>query len=142
MKRDKKKQPFKKWTAWNNVPNKPDEANCVSKSGDIVAKIGQVWCLCQRKNDYNNIVVFIQPGKFMPQMDVYRCLFAFAYRLRRYAGVEYLTIQGRKGRYDFLMKILPPPIVVPGDIENDWQLWFMHITDDAMKRLLILKKGF
>lgn len=144
MSRNKKKSPFKNWTAWNNVPGKPEDANVVSKPGDIVAKIGQIWCLCQRENDYNNIVVFRQPGKLVNQMDAYRCLFAFAYRLRRYAGIQFLTIQGKKGRYDFLLKLFPFPMVVPGEIleEKDWQFWYMNINDDCVKRLFIYKKGF
>ena len=43
MSRNKNRLPFKKWTAWNNVPDKPADADCISKPGDLVAKICQVW---------------------------------------------------------------------------------------------------
>lgn len=142
MSRNKNKLPFKKWTAWNNVPEKPVEAQCYSRQGDLVAKIGQVWCLCQRENESNNIVVFKQPGKNVAKMDVYRCLFAFIYRLRLYAGIEYITVQGKEGRYDFLEKLFPPPIIFSYEVKDGWQVWVAHITDEAMMRLKVYKKGF
>lgn len=142
MSRNKSKLPFKKWTAWNNIPDKPKDADCISKEGDLVAKIGQIWCLCQRENDYNNIVIFKQPGKYVSKMDVYRCVFAFAYRLKLYAGIEYITVQGREGRYDFLEKLFPPPLVLPYEKEDGWQIWVVRINDETMKRLKVYKKGF
>lgn len=142
MSRNKNKLPFKKWTAWNNVPDKPSEADCISREGDLVAKIGQIWCLCQRANEENNIVIFRQPGKDVPKMDVYRCLFAFIYRLKLYAGIEYITIQGKAGRYDFLEKLFPPPIIFTSEVKEGWQCWVAHINDECMKRLRVFKKAF
>lgn len=142
MSRNKNKLPFKKWTAWNNVPDKPEGTNCISKPGDIVAKIGQIWFLLQRENDINNIVIFRQPGKFMPQMDVYRCIAAFIYRVVLFTGVRYFTIHGKKGRYDFLVKLFDT--FIPGQDDNDTgeQFWYFFADDTAIAKLKYFKKGF
>ena len=137
----KKQTVVKSWRLWNKVPNKPKDADCIARAGDICMKINQVWFLCQRENDVNNIVCFRQPGKFRDNLSTIRAMFDFVYRLGAWYGIRYIRVSGKPGRYDFISRLFPEDSVLWPELICGEHVRYVHLTDSLLKKLDLLRHG-
>lgn len=86
---------------WNNTP-KTDEIDTIAVQGDIVELVDGILFLLQTTNNYNNVVCKrIAPNASNLIHSFYRyCLI-----LNDIHQIEYIRVEGRKGRYSFLEKV-------------------------------------
>lgn len=140
-KRQKQGGVVKSWKVWNRIPNKPDACDCEAVEGDIVMKIDQIWCLCQRRGEANNLVAFVQPGKWKDYLSSLRAIFDFCYRLATKFGIRYVRIAGKPGCNQFLDRLFPGDVVRNPELINGEVVRYMHFSDRAIKKFDILRHG-
>lgn len=145
VKKNKNKQTIiKDYRVWNRIRNKPAIANAIAVEGDVVMKINNVWFLCQRGGDVNNIVCFLQKGKWVPGLNSVRAMFDFCFRLRAIYGIEYIRVSGREGRYDFIDRLFSGDSVKANNGElNEYGeiVRYVHLNDRVMAKLAVLRRA-
>ncbi len=84
---------------WNKM-EKPFEVDCKAELDDIVLKIGDLYCLCQTKNGYNNVVVFSHTSSISNVRNMLRLMLILYFDF----AIFYVRIECSAGRYNFLLK--------------------------------------
>ena len=89
---------------WEAIP-KSYETNINPKDCDIIARVGNLACLCERENDFNNIIIqAIKPDI----KNAWYMLFFLRY-LYEVHGIQYVRIESMPGRYDFFVHYAKSP---------------------------------
>lgn len=89
---------------WETIP-KTCETNITPKDSDIIARVGNLACLCERENDFNNIIIqAIKPDT----KNAWYMIFFLRY-LYEVHGVQYVRIESVPGRYDFFVRFAKSP---------------------------------
>ena len=84
---------------WNKLI-KPLETDTTAAVGDIVDYMDGLYCLCQRKEDNNNIVVFSN------DFDIRHIKAMFKFIIELYGkGIRYIRVEGSKDRYKIMKKL-------------------------------------
>lgn len=85
---------------WNRL-EKPDNINIEAEDGDIVEKVNGVLYLLQTRNSYNNIVAYRveESDKF-----IVWTLYEYCILLQDKYHIDYVRVEGDKGKYRFLEK--------------------------------------
>lgn len=85
---------------WNRL-EKPDNIDVVAEEGDIVEKVNGVLYLLQTRNGYNNIVAYRveESDKF-----IVWTLYEYCILLQDKYHIDYVRVEGDKGKYRFLEK--------------------------------------
>lgn len=86
---------------WNKKEKPSEEVNAFAIPGDYVVEIGGILYLVQRKNFSNNIVCFRIEDSDMTVLSSFLIL-------RKWLianDILFITVEGRKKRYNFLKKI-------------------------------------
>lgn len=85
---------------WNKI-EKPEECNCQAVEGDVTNYIDGLYCLCQRKEDCNNIAVFSKDDSDVRHI---KAMFKFIIELYD-KGIRYIRVEGSKDRYKIMKKL-------------------------------------
>jgi hypothetical protein len=89
---------------WELIP-KTKETNITPKDSDIIARVGNLACLCERENDFNNIIIqAIKPDIKNPWYMVF-----FLRYLYEVHSIQYIRIESVPGRYDFFVHFAKSP---------------------------------
>lgn len=99
---------------WNSL-KKPDNVNVKAVKGDIVEKIDGVLFLLQTTMDYNNVVAYrVKPSdKF-----IIWTFYKYCILLHDKYNINYIRIEGNKGKYDFLKSFTKKQIIKDDSIED------------------------
>lgn len=86
---------------WNNIP-KVDEIDVEAVEGDIVEMVDGILFLLQTTNNYNNVVCKrVEPST----NNIIHSFYRYCLILNDIHQIEYIRVEGRKGRYSFLEKV-------------------------------------
>ena len=91
---------------WTSVKkNENEESDVKAMPCDIVAQVGNLACLCQRENGFNNVII----QALKPDVkNAWYMLFFLRY-LYEVHGVRYVRIECVPGRYDFFVRFAKSP---------------------------------
>lgn len=117
---------------WNEL-DKPVECEEYAEEGDIIEIINNVIFLCQRTNNCNNIICFLQDPTDCNITHI-KDMFRFCIILWEKYGIEYVRVEGNSRRYKFLEKIFPPEIVIRDPNILDRNVYYCNINK-ANKKL-------
>ena len=83
---------------WNNL-EKPDNVNVLAEPGDIVEEVNGVLLLLQTRNGYNNVVAYRveKSDRF-----IVWTLYEYCILLHDKYGIDFVRVEGDKGKYKFL----------------------------------------
>lgn len=86
---------------WASIKkDKNGESDVKAVPCDIVTQVGNLACLCQRENDFNNIIIqAINPDV----KNAWYMLFFLRY-LQEVHNIQYVRIESVPHRYDFFLK--------------------------------------
>lgn len=88
---------------WWNELEKTQETDCGILPCDIIYQVGTLACLCQRKNNFNNLVVqAVKPAFANPKNMLVFCV--VLYKLH---GIRFVRVESVAGRYKFLTRSAP-----------------------------------
>lgn len=126
---------------WNNIKWKPDCVDIKAEEGDIVQKINKYWFVCQRKNDYNNVICYLPKNEHTKWTVAVKSMFEFIYRLGHDYHLTCVRIQGNPKRYAFVDRFFGDTTVVVKDEEEngDWVRYCL-LNDEVIAKLDILRK--
>ena len=96
---------------WNNL-DKPDECNEIAQQNDIVEYIDGVYFLCQRANNFNNIICLSSSSSQYSSINHILAMFKFCVNTKRYR---------------FLEKIFPKDIVIKDESITDRNVYYCNI---------------
>lgn len=89
---------------WDALP-RTMESDVKAEPCDIATQVGNLACLCQRKKDFNNIII----QALKPDVkNAWYMLFFLRY-LYEVHGVQYVRIEGVPGRYNFFTRFAKSP---------------------------------
>lgn len=111
---------------WNNL-DKPDECNEIAQQNDIVEYIDGVYFLCQRANNFNNIICLSPSSQSSSSINHILAMFKFCVRLYKYYNIIYIRIEGNTKRYRFLEKIFPKDMVIKDESITDRNVYYCNI---------------
>jgi hypothetical protein len=89
---------------WDALP-KTRESDVRAEGCDIVAEVGNLACLCQRKDAFNNLIIqALKPDT----KNAWYMIFFLRY-LYEVHGIQYVRIESVPGRYDFYLMFAKSP---------------------------------
>ena len=137
-----KSKKYKRPTTWNNIKYKPDIVDVIADDDDIVMKLHGMWFLCQRKNGLNNLVSLRDTPAPLTGKQVITAMFDFCYHLAIDYGIEFATIKGKPGKYNFIDRFFPDDCrLSPNLNENGEEVRYIRLTDEkALHKLDLLRK--
>ena len=109
------------YVEWNNLKNKDDEVDVELNPNDIVYKINDLFCACETKNECNNIMIYSEKYN----VENIKSMILFIYILGKYEGIEYITVQSKKGRYRLYQKLF-----------HAYGVFNLPINDDTRERMV------
>lgn len=113
------------------------ETEVLAGRGDITCIAGKsLACLCQRKNEANNLIVFSVGDNSIANV---RAMCAFILFLKERHGIEHVRIEGRRGRYALMRRIFPTVRIDPMETERDVR--YLYVDADCARRLSMLADG-
>lgn len=110
---------------WNREV-RPKECEGMAEEGDIVEYIDGVLFLCQRKNDYNNIVAFSKEKELT--LKHIRAMFGFCVILYEKYGIQFVRVEGNNKRYRFLERMFPREVVVKDEEITDRNVYYINLS--------------
>ena len=99
---------------WNSL-EKPENVSVVAEEGDIVEIINGVAFLLQTKDEYNNIVAYRVEKN---DKSIVWTLLEFCKILYSKYYIEYVRVEGDKGKYSFLERLFTKKEVVKRSSPN------------------------
>lgn len=86
---------------WASVKkDKNGETDVKAMPGDIVAQVGNLACLCQRENDFNNIII----QAIKPDIKNAWYMIFFLRYLQEVHNIHFVRIESAPGRYAFFLQ--------------------------------------
>lgn len=110
---------------WNTL-EKPDNINVIAEEGDIVEKVNGVLYLLQTRNGYNNIVAYRveESDKF-----IVWTLYEYCILIHDKYGIDYVRVEGDKGKYKFLEKAFNRNIVRKDKQEKERDVYYCNLKE-------------
>lgn len=110
---------------WNTL-EKPDNINVVAEECDIVEKVNGVLYLLQTRNGYNNIVAYRveESDKF-----IVWTLYEYCILIHDKYGIDYVRVEGDKGKYKFLEKAFNRNIVRKDKQEKVRDVYYCNLKE-------------
>ena len=124
---------------WNNIQNKPKEVNVIAKEGDIVEKINGVLFLLQTENEGNNIVAYRVEKD---DKNIIWTLYEYIILLATKYNIEYVRIEGRKNRYNFLKRVFSKREVIQDRAITERDVYYAHLTSKVIEKLKLKCKEY
>ena len=108
---------------WNNL-EKPDNVNVVAEPGDIVEEVNGILFLLQTRNDYNNIVAYRveKSDKF-----IVWTLYEYCILLYDKYGIDFVRVEGDKGKYKFLERAFTTKEVRKDKQEKERDVYYCNL---------------
>lgn len=110
---------------WNTL-EKPDNIDVVAEKGDIVEKVNGVLYLLQTRNGYNNIIAYRveESDKF-----IVWTLYEYCILIHDKYGIDYVRVEGDKGKYKFLEKAFNRNIVRKDRQEKERDVYYCNLKE-------------
>lgn len=117
---------------WNKLI-KPLETDTTAADGDIVAYIDGLYCLCQRKEDCNNIVVFSN------DFDIRHTKAMFKFIIEIYdKGIRYIRVEGSHNRYKLFSRIFGMNMLLQVVNSTGRDVYWCKLDDNIINRIKLL----
>ena len=108
---------------WNNL-EKPDNVNVLAEPGDIVEEVNGIIFLLQTRNDYNNIVAYrIKPDDHF----IVWTLYEYCILLHDKYGIDFVRVEGDKGKYKFLERAFTTKEVRQDKQEKERDVYYVNL---------------
>jgi hypothetical protein len=115
---------------WNKL-DKPKEAQIKADYWSICAKIGNVYCYCNTKDECNFIVVYSNVSDIKNIKSIYKFMI-FLYDI----NINYITVTCKPGRYKIMQHIFHGYCADGGTIaENGYQELYFHLCPESVETL-------
>lgn len=118
---------------WNAIP-KPYIVDCKAEKNDILYLMGNIFLLCQTKNNGNNIVIYRKEGR--DAREVIRAIYRFCFYLATEHNISYVRFSGKRNKYKFVSRDFPNVTVRQPDKEEGETVYFSKIDDEETVRRL------
>ena len=122
---------------WNSL-EKSENVSVSAEEGDIIEIINGVAFLLQTKNEYNNIVAYrIEKNN----KSIVWTLLEFCKILYSKYHIEYVRVEGDKGKYRFLERLFTKKAVVNDNSVKDRDVYYCNLNE-AYKKLCLKCKEY
>lgn len=110
---------------WNNIA-KPYNVNVAAEPGDIVESVNGVLYLLQTKNGYNNIVAYrTEPS----DKNIIWTLFEYCILMHDKHHIDYVRVEGDKGKYKFLERFFNKKSVRKDTREKERDVYYCSLKE-------------
>lgn len=110
---------------WNSL-EKPDNINEEAVEGDILEKIDGVLFLLQTTNGYNNVIAYrVEPLKKL----IIRTFLEYCMMIYDRYGIEFIRVEGDKGKYAFLKRIFKSKEVVKDKSIKSRDVYYCNLKE-------------
>lgn len=122
---------------WNSL-EKPENVSVAAEEGDIVEIVNGVAFLLQTTNEYNNIVAYrIEKS----DKSIVWTLLEFCKILYSKYHIEYVRVEGDKGKYRFLDRLFTKKVVVKDDSVKNRDVYYCNLNE-AYKKIYLKCKEY
>ena len=121
---------------WNSL-EKPENVSVEAVEGDIVEIVNGVAFLLQTTNEYNNIVAYRVEKN---DKSIVWTLLEFCKILYSKYHIEYVRVEGDKGKYRFLDRLFTKKVVVKDDSVKDRDVYYCNLNEACKKIYLKCKE--
>lgn len=122
---------------WNSL-EKPENVSVEAVEGDIVEIVNGVAFLLQTTDEYNNIVAYrIEKNN----KSIVWTLLEFCKILYSKYHIEYVRVEGDKGKYRFLERLFTKKIVVKDDSVKNRDVYYCNLNE-AYKKIYLKCKEY
>ena len=108
-----------------NLLNKIDIVEVEAIEGDIVEVVNGVAFLLQTKDGYNNIVAL---RVYESDKNIVWTMLEFCKDLYSKYGIEYVRVEGKKGKYKFLERFFTKKMVVRDKSVKERDVYYCHLS--------------
>ena len=122
---------------WNSL-EKPENVSVIAEEGDIVEIVNGVAFLLQTTDEYNNIVAYRVEKN---DKSIVWTLFEFCKILYSKYHIEYVRVEGDKGKYRFLERLFTKKAVVKDDSVKNRDVYYCNLNE-AYKKLCLKCKEY
>lgn len=122
---------------WNSL-EKPENVSVVAEEGDIVEIVNGVAFLLQTTDEYNNIVAYRVEKS---DKSIVWTLLEFCKILYSKYHIEYVRVEGDKGKYRFLERLFVKKEVVKDKSVKDRDVYYCNLNE-AYKKLWLKCKEY
>lgn len=122
---------------WNSL-EKPENVSVAAEEGDIVEIVNGVAFLLQTTNEYNNIVAYRVEKN---DKSIVWTLLEFCKILYSKYHIEYVRVEGDKGKYRFLERLFTKKSVVKDNSVKDRDVYYCNLNE-AYKKLYLKCKEY
>ena len=122
---------------WNSL-EKPENVSVEAEEGDIVEIVNGVAFLLQTTDEYNNIVAYRVEKS---DKSTVWTLLEFCKTLYSKYHIEYVRIEGDKGKYKFLERLFNKKTVVKDKSVKDRDVYYCNLNE-AYKKLYLKCKEY
>lgn len=132
MKVDNSLNPASSVEYWNSL-EKPENVSVVAEEGDIVEVVNGIAFLLQTTDGYNNIVAYrVEKSDKI----IVWTLLEFCKILYSKYHIEYVRVEGDKGKYKFLERLFNKKTVVKDKDVKDRDVYYCNLNE-AYKKLCL-----
>lgn len=122
---------------WNSL-EKPENVSVAAEEGDIVEIVNGVAFLLQTTGEYNNIVAYRVEKS---DKSIVWTLFEFCKILYSKYHIEYVRVEGDKGKYRFLERLFTKKVVVKDKSVKERDVYYCKLNE-AYKKLWLKCKEY
>ena len=122
---------------WNSL-EKPENVSVAAEEGDIVEIVNGVAFLLQTTNEYNNIVAYRVEKN---DKSIVWTLLEFCKILYSKYHIEYVRVEGDKGKYRFLDRLFTKKVVVKDDRVKNRDVYYCNLNE-AYKKIYLKCKEY
>lgn len=122
---------------WNSL-EKPENVSVVAEEGDIVEIVNGVAFLLQTTGEYNNIVAYRVEKS---DKNIVWTLLEFCKILYSKYHIEYVRVEGDKGKYRFLERLFTKKAVVKDKSVKERDVYYCNLNE-AYKKLCLKCKEY
>lgn len=122
---------------WNSL-EKPENVSVAAEEGDIVEIVNGVAFLLQTTGEYNNIVAYRVEKS---DKSIVWTLFEFCKILYSKYHIEYVRVEGDKGKYRFLERLFTKKAVVKDKSVKERDVYYCNLNE-AYKKLWLKCKEY
>ena len=122
---------------WNSL-GKPENVSVAAEEGDIVEIVNGVAFLLQTTGEYNNIVAYRVEKN---DKSIVWTLLEFCKILYSKYHIEYVRVEGDKGKYRFLERLFTKKAVVKDNSVKDRDVYYCNLNE-AYKKIYLKCKEY
>jgi hypothetical protein len=121
---------------WNDL-KKPDNIDVMAEEGDIVEEIDGIMFLLQTRNGFNNVVAFRIKKS---DKHIIWSLYSYCILLYDKYGIEYIRVEGDKGKYDFLKRFFSRKKIVKDKDISERDVYYCNLKECLFKMKLKVRE--